>query len=143
MNQFHKLAEQLDKEYQAQLDDLNAERDELSKQRKALATKSANLNKKEEEMRASEVDIAKRLQEVEDKFSKIRRDEDVASQYEEVLKLDEANRKAKKEILDLIAEKDLRIEQIHKAERALSDEKATYKEKIRAEIQEELKKLIK
>ena len=143
MNQFHKLAEQLDKEYQAQLDGLNAERDELNKQRKALTTRSANLDKREEELKANELEVTKRLQEVEDKFSKVRRDEEVASEYEKVLKLDEANRKAKKEILDLIAEKDFRIEQIHKAERALSDEKATYKEKIRAEIQEELKKLIK
>lgn len=111
--------------------------DKIEANRKKMdsnVAKSAELDKKEAELVEREKVVAQKEKDVEFRWSKLRRDDEVQNQYNEVLVDREKVKKDRKEITDLIAENNFKLEQIKKKELEMCDREATYKEKIEKEL---------
>lgn len=121
---------------------------EIEQQKKELADKiEANRKKMDSNVaKSNELDtreagliereklIKDKENEIEFRWSKLRRDDEVQNQYNEVILEREKVKKGRKEITDLIAENNFKLETIKKKELELCDRENTYKEKIEKEL---------
>lgn len=108
--------------------------DKIEANRKKMdsnVAKSAELDKKEAELIEREKSVAEKEKEIEFRWSKLRRDDEVKAQYEELLIAREKFKKEKKEVEDLVAENKLQLETIKRKEMDLSVREQNYKDEIK------------
>lgn len=111
--------------------------DKIEANRKKMdsnVAKSAELDKKEAELIEREKSVAEKEKEIEFRWSKLRRDDEVQEQYNQVLVDREKVKKDRKEIADMIIENNYKLETIKKKELEMCDRENTYKEKIEKEL---------
>lgn len=111
--------------------------DKIEANRKKMdsnVAKSIELDEREAKLSEREKIVSQKEKDVEFRWSKLRRDDEVQNQYNEVLVDREKVKKDRKEITDLIAENNFKLEQIKKKELEMCDRENTYKEKIEKEL---------
>lgn len=111
--------------------------DKIEANRKKMdsnVAKSAELDKKEVELIEREKIVSEKEKEIEFRWSKLRRDDEVQEQYNQVLVDREKVKKDRKEIADMIIENNYKLETIKKKELEMCDRENTYKEKIEKEL---------
>lgn len=96
--------------------------------------KSIELDEREAKLSEREKIVGEKEKDVEFRWSKLRRDDEVQNQYNEVIVDREKVKKDRKEITDLIAENNFKLDQIKKKELEMCDRENTYKEKIEKEL---------
>ena len=99
-----------------------------------LAVKESELDSREAGIIEREKVVKQKENDIEFRWSKLRRDEDVQEQYNETILAKEQVKTDRKAIEDLVAENDLKLETIKKKELDLCDRESTYKEKIEREL---------
>lgn len=101
-------------------------------------SKEVELDKKEAELIAKEKAITARENETEIRWGKIRRDDELKAQYEEILRKEDKFKKDNKGLIDLNAECNYKLERIAAKERDLSVREANYKEEIRKSFSDKI-----
>jgi hypothetical protein len=143
MSTIMELASEMEATYKQLLQDIQDEKIDQAKARKLLTDRKTAFEEKESDLSIKEVALNKQAASIEAKFSKIRSDEQIQAQYNEVLILTEEADKKLKLAINHEAEADLKTERVLEREKAVTIRESTYKEKIEKEYQEKLKNLIK
>lgn len=127
---------------------INAVYAEIEQQKKELAdkidsnrkkmdkniAKSVELDEKEIKLAEREKGVADKEREIDFRWSKLRRDDEVKAEHDTVILEKEKVKKDRKEIIDLIAENNHKLDQIKRKELDLCEREKTYKEKIEKEL---------
>jgi hypothetical protein len=143
MSQIIDLAHQMEAAYKLLLQEVEAEKSDQAKTRKSLNDRKKSLDDRETSLSEKEVELKVKAETIEAKFSKVRSDEQVQAQYNEVLTLKELAEKKLKEANNHEAEADLKLTWVENREKAVTERETTYKQKIEKEYQEKLKGLLK
>lgn len=125
------------------LQDIQVEKVDQAKLKQSILEKKKALDEREESLSTKEKELNVKVVTIEAKFSKVRADEQVQTQYNEALTLKEMAEKKLKLAQDNQAEADLKLTWVTDRERAVSIKETTYKQRIEKEYQEKLKGLLK
>lgn len=130
----NELLEAVNGELETQKKQLEDKISSYTKKTDELVSKENELNAKELALIEREKEVKRGESEIEIKWGKIRRDDEVAAQYNQVLIDRDKIKKERKEITDLIAENNFKLDTIKKKEQEMCVREATYKEKIEKEL---------
>ena len=134
----NELLEAVNGELETQKKQLEDKIASYTKKTDELVSKENELNTRELALIEREKEVKRGESEIESKWGKIRRDDEVAAQYNEVLIEKDKVKKDRKEITDLIAENNLKLETIKKKEQDLCVREASYRDEIKKEFSDRL-----
>lgn len=138
MKSFITLAQEVEKELQARIAQLDARDSRMSEKETILANTEASLEEKRIKLDTFERELLTRNEEVTRKEINVRRDEEVRNDIQQAAALRESASKDLKKAEETLAEVRQVREEVSKRELALAEREKTYKEEIRKQIAEKM-----